>query len=211
VVGDVKHAGLAAESGPEMYTPFAQTPWASVDLVVRMAPASPAEIARAGAAALRTAVRQVDPEQAVSRIQSLPDLLAGSASRTRFVFALLALFAGLALLLSCLGLYGVLSWSVGERTHEIGIRMALGARPRDVLRQVFLEGMAPVAAGLILGLAAARLLGGLLADQLYDVRAGDPLAFTVAALVVLAAGLVATYFPAHRATQVDPLTALREE
>jgi putative ABC transport system permease protein len=209
IVGDVKHAGLAAEAGPEMYTPFAQTPWASVDLVVRMA--QEADPGRAGAAALRAAVRQVDPEQAVSRLHTLSELLAGSASRTRFVFALLALFAGLALLLSSVGLYGVLSWSVGERTHEIGIRMALGARRREVLEMVVREGAGLILAGVGAGLFLAWALTRMIARLLFTVSPTDPLTFAAVPLVLALVALLATWLPAHRATRVDPVVALKGE
>jgi putative ABC transport system permease protein len=209
VVGDVKHSGLAVEAGPEMYTAFAQAPWASVDLVVRTSPG--ARDAKAAATALRSAVRQVDPEQAVARIQTLEELLAGSAARSRFTLTLLALFAGLALLLSAVGLYGVMSWSVGERTHEIGIRMALGARRAEVLRMVVGQGATLILAGVASGLLLAFVLTRLLSRLLFTVSATDPWTFAAVPVVLALVALFATWLPAHRATRVDPLVALKTE
>jgi len=209
VVGDVKHAGLAVEAGPEMYTAFAQAPWSSVDLVVRTAPA--ANPTRSAATALRAAVRQVDPEQAVARIETLESLLAGSAARTRFTLSLLALFAGLALLLSAVGLYGVMAWSVGERTHEIGIRMALGARRAEVLRMVVGQGSTLILAGVASGLLLAFALSRLLARFLFAVSATDPLTFLAVPVILALVALLATWLPAERATRVDPLVALKAE
>ncbi len=206
VVGDVKHAGLDAEAGPEMYTAFAQAPWPSVDLVVRTSAGAPI-----AAAALRTAVRQVDPEQAVARIQTLDGLISGSASKTRFVLALLALFAGLALLLAAVGLYGVMSWSVGERTHEIGIRMALGARRGEVLGMVVRQGAGLILAGVGSGLLLAWALARLISRLLFTVSPTDPVTFAAVPIVLAAVALVATWLPAQRATRVDPLVALKAE
>jgi putative ABC transport system permease protein len=206
VVGDVRHAGLDAEAGPEMYTSFAQAPWPSVDLVVRTS-----SDVRVAAAALRAAVRQVDPEQAVARIETLDELLAGSASKTRFVFALLALFAGLALLLAAVGLYGVMSWSVGERTHEIGIRMALGARRGEVLGMVVRQGAGLILFGVGAGLLLAWALARLIARLLFTVSPTDPVTFAAVPLVLAAVAFAATWLPAQRATRVDPLLALKAE
>jgi putative ABC transport system permease protein len=191
-----------------MYTAFAQAPWPSVDLVVRMSAGAPAANA---AAALRAAVRQVDPEQAVARIQTLDELLAGSASKTRFVLALLALFAGLALLLAAVGLYGVMSWSVGERTHEIGIRMALGARRGEVLGMVVRQGAGLILTGVGSGLLLAWALARLIARLLFTVSPTDPVTFAAVPLLLAAVAFAATWLPAQRATRVDPLLALKAE
>jgi ABC-type antimicrobial peptide transport system permease subunit len=114
-------------------------------------------------------------------------------------------------MLAVVGIYGVVSYSVAQRIHETGVRIALGAEPGGVLRRLILQGMAPVAAGLVLGLGAARLISVLLARNLYEVQPGDPQAYIAAAVVILTAAMVATYFPAYRATQVDPVAALRDE
>ncbi|HEV7518169.1 MAG TPA: FtsX-like permease family protein, partial [Thermoanaerobaculia bacterium] len=201
--------GLDAEAGPEMYTAFAQAPWPSVDLVVRTSSGTLG--ARAAATALRAAVRQVDPEQAVARIETLDELLAGSAAKTRFVLALLSLFAGLALLLAAVGLYGVMSWSVGERTHEIGIRMALGARRGEVLGMVVRQGAGLILVGVGSGLLLAWALARLIARLLFTVSPTDPVTFAAVPLVLAAVAFAATWLPAQRATRVDPLVALKAE
>ncbi len=212
LVGDVKHAGLAVEAGSEMYTAFAQAPFPRVDLVVRMSPGAPAaSTSSTAAAALRAAVRQVDPEQAVSQIAALQSLLRGSAARPRFVLSLLGLFAALALLLAAVGLYGVMSWSVGERTHEIGIRMALGARREEVLGMVVRQGAGLILAGVVSGLLVAGGLTQLLSRLLFTVSPTDPTIFAAVPLVLAAVALVATWLPAQRATRVDPLVALQAE
>jgi putative ABC transport system permease protein len=192
-----------------MYTAFAQAPWPSVDLVVRTSSGTLG--ARAAATALRAAVRQVDPEQAVARIETLDELLAGSAAKTRFVLALLSLFAGLALLLAAVGLYGVMSWSVGERTHEIGIRMALGARRGEVLGMVVRQGAGLILVGVGSGLLLAWALARLIARLLFTVSPTDPVTFAAVPLVLAAVAFAATWLPAQRATRVDPLVALKAE
>lgn len=160
---------------------------------------------------VRKAVRKADPALAAGSPRRLEDVMADSIARIRYWSLLGQLFAALALILALVGIYSVVSYSVALRTHEIGVRVALGARPGDVLRRIIVQGMAPILAGLVVGLGAARLLLGFLEGQLYEVSLGDPLPYVVAAVVVLGAGLLATYFPAHRATQVDPMAALREE
>ncbi|HEV2843825.1 MAG TPA: ABC transporter permease, partial [Thermoanaerobaculia bacterium] len=190
----------------EVYRPLSQDPRESVSLLVR-APGGP----RQWTDPLSRALRKADPLLAGGSPRSLERIVAGELAGSRFQSRMILLFASLAVILAAVGIYGVVSHSVARRTHEIGIRVALGAQPGDVLRRVLFQGMAPVAAGIILGLGAARLLGGLLADQLYEVRPGDPLTFTLAVVVIVSAGLVATYLPAQRATQVDPMAALREE
>lgn len=206
VVRDTRQRQLGLDFLLEVYRPLLQEPERSASLTLRV-PGDPLDWVPAA----RKALRQADPGLTGGSPVVLEDLVSPDLAASRFKSLLALLFAALALLLAAVGIYGVISYSVARRTHEMGIRMALGAEPGDVLRRVILEGMAPVAAGLLVGLAAARILSGLLADQLYGVEAGDPRTFTITALVVVLAGLVATYFPAHRATQVDPLAALREE
>lgn len=160
---------------------------------------------------LLEAVREVDPGLAGTPPRSLEDVAAKSLAFNRFWSLLTLPFAVLALMLAVAGIYGVVSYSVAQRTHETGVRMALGADAGEVLRRLILQGMAPVVAGLILGLGAARLTSVLLARNLYEVQPGDPRPYVLAAGVILTAALIATYFPAYRATQVDPVTALRDE
>jgi putative ABC transport system permease protein len=206
VVKDTRQKGLGTGPVIEAYRSLFQEIQDYASLMVRV-PGDPLD----WTGPVRKALRQADPGLAAGSPVALESLVSPDLAASRFKSMLSMLFAALALVLAAVGIYGVVSYAVTRRTHEIGVRMALGAEPGDVLRRVLLQGMAPVAAGLLLGLAAARLLSSLLADQLYGVRADDPLAFTMAALVIAGAGLVATYFPAYRATQVDPLAALREE
>jgi putative ABC transport system permease protein len=163
------------------------------------------------AAALREAIRAVDPAQPVAALEPMSGHLSDVLRGERFGAVVMGTLGALGLILAALGLYGVMAYSVSQRGHEIGLRMALGARPRDVLRLVLGEGGALVAIGLGLGLAAAVAVGRLLASTLHDVGPGDPPTFLLVALVLGATGLVASWLPARRAARVDPMTALRSE
>lgn len=206
VVRNTRQRSLTLGSLLEVYCPLYQEPDDSAYLSLRTGgdPLS-------WAPSVRQALRQSDPGLAGGTPVVLDDIVPTEVAAIRFKSLLSILFAVLALLLAAVGIYGVISYSVARRTHEMGIRIALGAQPGDVLRRVVLEGMLPVLAGLAVGLVAARLLGGFLADQLFEITSGDPLTFVVTTLVIVITGLVATYFPAYRATQVDPLAALRED
>ncbi|HKI05302.1 MAG TPA: ABC transporter permease [Thermoanaerobaculia bacterium] len=206
VVKDTRRPGLTAGPALEAYRSLYQEPQSRASLLLRVP-----DRALEWTELARQALRQADPGLTGGSPTVLEELISPGLATSRFKSRLALLFAALALGLAAVGIYGVVSYSVARRTHEIGIRMALGAQLGGVLRRVILQGMAPVAVGLAVGLAAARLLSGLLADQLYGVRGDDPLTLTVAAVVIVSASLVATYFPAHRATQVAPVAALREE
>ena len=162
-------------------------------------------------AALRESVRAIDPSLAVSRIRLVSDLVSVSLAPRRFVVTLLGIFAGLALLMAVIGLYGVISYSVTQRTQEIGIRMALGAQASGVLSLVIGQGMQLAGIGAAIGLIASLAFSRLLRNQLFQVSPFDPFTFTATALVLIAAALLATYIPARRATRVDPMEALRHE
>jgi putative ABC transport system permease protein len=166
------------------------------------------------AQAVRTverAVARIDPRQPVYQVRAMTDLTRDILSPDRLNANLLGLFAGLALALAAIGIYGVLACEVGRRTHEIGVRMALGARGGQVLRDVVGEGLTLVVAGLGLGLAGALAASRLLRSLLFGIDAYDPLTFAGAAVVLLGAGLLACLLPARRALRVDPLIALRQE
>ncbi len=209
VVGDVRQAGLYGEQLAELYAPYAQErrSWMSPrDLVVRTN-----GHAAALAGAVREAVWQVDKDQPVSNIRTMDEVFAATVSRERFQTLLLGLFAALALALACVGLYGVISYAVAQRTHEIGIRMALGAQAGDVLKLVLRQGMTLTFVGLVFGIAGALAVTRVMTDLLFGVTATDSVTFiSVAALLILVAFL-ACYVPARRATKVDPLIALRYE
>jgi ABC-type antimicrobial peptide transport system permease subunit len=165
---------------------------------------------RFGAAVTR-AIRQADPEQPVFGVMSMERLLSQASAERRFSLLLLTLFAGIALLLSAIGIYGVMAYTTTQRRHEIGVRMALGAGGRDVLGLVVGQGMRLVGIGLALGLTGAWLLSRVLTSQLYGVTAQDPVTYLTVAVLLGAVALAASYVPARRAVRVDPMTALRSE
>jgi putative ABC transport system permease protein len=206
IVGDVKHHGLDRPSRAQIYEPFAQRPTNFIHLVVRYR-----EPSLHLGAAIRTAISAVDEEQPIASIRPLAELLVTSLARQRFAMFLFAVFSTVALLLAAIGIYGVMAYSVAQRTGEIGIRMALGAQTPDVLRLIFIQGGKLIALGLVIGLAAAIALTRLLSSLLFGVSAHDPMTFaTIAALLATVAAL-ACWLPARRATKVDPMIALRAE
>jgi putative ABC transport system permease protein len=163
------------------------------------------------AAAASAAIRQVDSEQAVSNISTLEQLLNETVAQPRFNTGLLALFALFALLLASVGIYGVMAYAVEQRTQEIGLRMALGAQPRDVLKMVVGQGIKLVAFGLAIGLPAALWMTRWLRTLLFGVDTTDLLTYTVISGLLAAVALVACYLPARRATKIDPMVALRHD
>jgi putative ABC transport system permease protein len=206
VAADVKESGLNADTEAGLYLPYVLAPHQAMTLVLRTGPEPLSLAAAAGAA-----IRQVDSEQAVSNISTLEQLLSETVAQPRFNTGLLALFALLALLLAAVGIYGVMAYAVSSRTQEIGLRMALGAQARDVLKLVVGQGMRLVAFGLALGLLAALGLTRWLKTLLFGVEATDPLTYAVIAALLAAVALLACYIPARRAMKVDPLVALRHE
>jgi putative ABC transport system permease protein len=207
VVGDVRHAGLDEETSPEVYVSYLQAPAPHMTVVTRTSGSAPAAVA----GGVRAAIRQVNGEQPVYNVRPMTQLLAASVARRRFNMLLLGTFAVVALTLAALGLYGVLAYSVTRRTHELGVRLALGAQPRDVLRLVVGQGMLLVGLGVVIGLCAALGAARLMASLLYGVSAFDPLTYGGVTLVLVLVALLACLVPARRATKVDPLVALRYE
>ncbi len=209
VVGDVRQVGLQGEQSLEMYATYKQDPRGFVaprDLVVR-SKSSPSSVI----AAVRQQVWAVDKDQPVSNVRTMDQVYGAAISRERFQTLLLGLFATLALVLAIVGLYGVMSYAVSQRTHEIGIRMALGAQRTSVLRLIIGHGMMLTLAGVALGLGVALVLTRLMAGMLYGVTATDPLTFIAVAGLLAAVSFIASYIPARRATRIDPLVALRYE
>jgi len=207
VVGDVKSSRLDAETSAQIYVPYAQDAgWGGLSLAVRTT-GEPETLT----AAVRGAVLSIDKNQPVYDIKTMDDVLSASVANNRLVVLLFGLFALLALLLATVGIYGVMSYSVAQRTHEIGIRMALGAQPSDVLRLILRQGLALTLAGVGLGLAGSFALSRLLASQLFGVSATDPVTFGALSLLLTAVALVACYIPTRRAMKVDPMVALRNE
>jgi predicted permease len=206
VAGNVRHSSLEQEAGLEMYLPITQSSSSSVELVVRtkLAP-------EAMAPGVRAALSKVDPRLPTAEFQTLGQLVDQATSPKRLVTLLLGGFSLLALILAALGIYGVISYSVTQRTRELGIRVALGAQTANVLMLVIRQGLAPVAIGLALGLAAAAALTRLMATLLFGVSATDPATFAGIALLLVVVALLACYVPARRAAKVDPMIALRRE
>jgi putative ABC transport system permease protein len=207
VVGNVRFEGLNDLEVPEYYIPFEQSPDTVAEVVVR----SKERDAAALAPSVRSALKGVDPNLLIWETQTMDELVSRSVAPQRFNAALLGLFAALALLLAAVGIYGVMSYTVTQRTHEIGIRMALGARGRDVLRMVVRQGMLLTAVGLALGLVGALALTRLLASLLYGVSTTDPFIFLTVPFALAVVALVANLVPARRAMRVSPLVALRYE
>ncbi|HEX8775382.1 MAG TPA: ABC transporter permease [Pyrinomonadaceae bacterium] len=206
VVRDVKHTELTAQPRMEMYLSALQSPFNFMNIVVRTS-TDPASLTTA----VRKEVWAVDKDQPVSDVQTMLQLVSNSVARARFNTLLLGLFASVALLLAAIGLYGVMSYSVTQRTHEIGIRMALGAQRRDVLRLVVGQGMILALIGVALGLLAAFAVSRVMSSLLFGVSATDPLTFIALAVLLAAIALLACLIPARRATRVDPMIALRYE
>jgi predicted permease len=206
IVGDVKHRGLDAGAEPTAYWPHPELPMTGMSLAIR-AKGDPAALA----AAAQREVQAIDPEQPVADVRTMEQWLAESVARARFSATLLGVFATLALVLASVGIYGVISYTVTQRTHELGIRVALGAQRADVLRLVIGQGLALAAVGVCLGLVGALLLTRLVSSLLYEVSATDPMTYVGLSLFLLLVALAACYFPARRATKVDPMQALRYE
>jgi putative ABC transport system permease protein len=206
VVGDVKQAGFDREAEPMAYWPIPKSTYRTMTFVIRAK-----SEANALAPAARDVIRSLDAQQPVADVRTLESLLGSSIARQRFNTLLLAVFAMLALLLSAIGVYGVMAYSVAQRTQEIGIRVALGARSRDVLKLVVGQGMKLALTGVVIGLIGALALTRLMSNLLFDVSATDPLTFIIVATLLIAAALVACWIPARRATKVDPMVALRCE
>jgi putative ABC transport system permease protein len=206
VVGDTRQSGIASETMPEIFISDEQSPYSDMTLALRTE-SDPMSLAPA----VRAIVASLDKNVPIFRVDTLDAALASEVASQRFNMALLVGFAALALLLSVIGIYGVMAYAVGQRTHEIGIRLALGAVPGNVLRMILLQGAKLAVIGVVFGVGAGFALTRLLSTMLFQVQATDPLTFAAGALILFAGALAACWIPARRATKVSPLVALRYE
>ena len=217
VVGDVKHRGLGQETLPFVYASYLQQPdvfpggatraHLHTNLVLRTSLGRQAGLV----ASVKQTVANIDPDEPVSYVRSMESVLGASLDDWRFYMQLLGIFAGVAILLAAVGIYGVMSYSVNERTHEIGVRMALGAQPADLLKLVARMGLQLTCIGVIVGAALALGLARLISTFLFGVKPSDPITYVAVALALTAVALLACYIPARRVTKVDPMVALRYE
>jgi putative ABC transport system permease protein len=207
VVGDIKSDGFDAPSVPHIYVALGQFAPINAVLFFRSR-GSDAE--RLGEA-VRHVVGSMDANVAVHSVSTMDQIIARSVADRRFALELLGVFAAVALLLAAIGIYGVMSYAFSQRTHEVGIRMALGAQQLDILRMALVEGMRIVVIGLVVGLAGAAVVTRFFQSMLFNVAPSDPITFLTAAAVLAGVAFFACYIPAQRATRVDPLVALREE
>jgi putative ABC transport system permease protein len=210
-VGDTHDIGLAKKAGPAIYQPYPQSDLAqgftSGIFLLARSKADPMSLART----IQDQIWSVDKDQPVTNLKTMTQILATSYAEPRSQSLLLAIFGALGLVLALVGIYGVISYSVGQRTREIGLRMALGAQTKDVLRLVVAQGTKLVLAGVAIGLAASFAATRLMRGLLYGISATDPLTFAGVSALLILAGLAACYIPARRATRVDPMSALRNE
>jgi putative ABC transport system permease protein len=205
VVKDVRQYELVVEPKPQMYLPFTQASFFEPRALVVKTNLEPLSLATT----VRKTVWEIDKDQPVSDIASMETIVSESVARQRFSMLLLGVFAGLALALAAVGIYGVMSYSVAQRTREIGIRMALGAQRADVLKLTIGQGLRLVVTGVAIGLAAAFVLTRVMSSLLFGVSATDPVTFVTISFVLVSVAVLASYIPALRATRVDPMFALR--
>jgi putative ABC transport system permease protein len=206
VVGDVRHSALKEEPKPEMYVPYPQAPRAAFTLAVRTT-VEPESLM----SSVTSAVQSVDKDQPVYNVKTMEQFRSASVAQSRFNAYALSIFAAIALVMAAVGIYGVMAYSVTQRTHEMGIRIALGAQPGDVLRLVVKQGMLLALLGIVVGLAASLALTRVMSSLLYGVAATDLLTFATVSAALALIALTASYLPARRATRVDPMVALRYE
>ena len=210
VVGDTKHSALDADDASGIYTPLTQKvqPWKRWGVaIVKSKTSDPLSLAPA----LKQLIWSLDPLLPLTEVKTMDEVMSLSVAQKRFNALLLAIFAGSALVLAIVGIYGVISYLVTQRTHEIGIRIALGAQPADVLKMVVGHGLKLVTLGLVGGIAGALAATRALSALLFEVKTSDPLTFVLTPALLFSIALLASYIPARRAARVDPMVALRDE
>ncbi len=206
VFHDVQYSSHPTSGSAQVDVPFDQSPWPSTFIAVRTA-GNP----EAATQSIAAAVRSVNSDYPLIRVRTMDQVVSESLITDRFAVIVFGSFASLALVLAAIGIYGVMTFSVAQRNHEIGIRMALGGATAQVLKQLVGEGMRSALIGMALGLPGAYLVGQTLRSQLYNVGVTDVRALGAVTAVLLASALLACYLPARRATKVDPMTSLRQE
>jgi putative ABC transport system permease protein len=209
IAGDVKHFGLDLPEDAALYTPFLQTPsfWKRWMRVVVKSDATPAALTEM----IKNQVWKLDKQLPVTQIQTMTEIMATSLAKQRFNMTVLGIFAAVALLLAAVGIYGVISYSVAQRTHEIGIRMALGAQSEHVMKMVVREGLILALFGVAIGITAAYALTRFMSSLLFGVGVTDLSTFVAVAIALTGVAILASYIPARRASKVDPMVALRYE
>jgi putative ABC transport system permease protein len=206
VVGNNKARGLDSEVEPMAFWPHAELVYPAMTIAIRTRAESSSI-----AAAARNVVHQIDPEQPIGQVATMDSLMAQSVARARFNSTLLTIFSIVALVMAAVGIYGVMSYAVLQRTHEIGVRMALGAQRRDVLKLILRQGVLLALTGVLVGLAGSFGITRIISTLLFDVAATDRTTFAAVAIGLFAITFLASYLPAWRATKVNPLEALRYE
>jgi putative ABC transport system permease protein len=206
VVGHTMHEGLDGGRRVQLYFPLRQAPQRALAVVVRTSGDPLTAVAQ-----VKAALKGIDSDLPMSNVNPMEQLIEGSTGPRRFSMVLLAIFSGLAAVLAAIGLYGVMSFTVTQRSKELGVRLALGAGTEDVLRLVLTQGMRLVLVGVGIGLVAALALSRVLRSMLFNVSATDPLTFVLISLLLVVVTLLATWLPARRATRVDPVVVLRDE
>ena len=199
VFSDLKNEALGDDASPEVILPFPQLPWPLLNLSVRTEGDPETLIS-----AVRRQVSLVDSDQPLTDVRTMEELVGSASAQPRLTLVLLGVFSATALILAMIGIYGVIGYSVGQRTHELGIRMALGADPGDVLKLVIGHGLGLTLTGIAIGLAGAFVLTRLMSSLLYQTSTTDPIAFGVSALLFIAVAMLASYLPARRAARIDP-------
>jgi putative ABC transport system permease protein len=207
VVKDVRQNDFIAEPKMQMYFSYKQVGQLAANALIVRTSVDPLSLATP----VRNAIWSVDKDQPVANIDSMENIVAGAVARQRFSMLLLAIFAGLALVLAAVGIYGVMSYTVAQQTREIGIRIALGAKRRDVLRMTVKQALKLVGLGLLIGLPSAFILTRVMSSLLFGISATDPITFVSISLVLTGVAMLASYIPALRATKVDPMVALRAQ